>query len=257
MRVKIDLRPLQKALRGIERQSKFGTSQALNELVEVIKLRSIDRLPRYFKVRSGWNARGFRTGHAKRDDLTAWVGHIDNMNKPGGDQYMKRQAEGGEKQARSGQRFGEQAIPQTGATTGSIPMPRGMSGERPTYRGANWVKQLIAAVRKFDGMRQKSRGKKRGSASSIRAEATMARTRAASNKLVFLKDAAIPTLAIRISSGNKGKGHYLPLWFLYKAPVKIPKRWMFYEDGESFAKSNLPPLMDWHITKSLNMIGRP
>lgn len=247
MRIKIDLRPLQKALRGIERQSKFGTSQALNELVEVIKLRSIDRLPKYFKIRSGYLARGFKTTHAKRDMLIAAVGHKD--------EFMKAQAEGGKK-APSGTALFGQGIPQVGTTGNAIPMPRGMSGERPTYRGANWPKQLINAVKKFEARLAGSRTKKRGTKSQIRAQASADKTRAASNRLVFLKNAVVPTIAIRIGSGN-GRGKYLPLWFLKNSPVNIPKRWMFYEDGESFAKSNLPPLMDWHITKSLNMIGRP
>lgn len=255
MKIRINIAPMQKALRGIERQAKFGAAQALNEWVEVYKLRAIDHLPRYFKVRSGWNAKGFRTGHATRDKLTAWVGHLDNMNTKNGDNFMKRQAEGGMKPVKSGQRFGEQGIPQEGNVPGSIKMPRGTGGERPTYRGSNWIKQLIAAVRKFETKQTKARGKKTKRASE-RAFASAASTRAAENKLVFLEHASIQTLAIRVGKGNK-RGVYVPLWFLYKAPVKIPKRWMFYEEGESFAKSNLPPMMDWHINKWINKIGNP
>jgi hypothetical protein len=215
--------------------------------VEVYKLRAIDHLGRYFKIRSGWIAKGFRTNHAKRDKLEAWVGHLDKM--------LKAQAEGGLKiPGKVG--FG-QGIPQEGSDpVGSIPMPRGMSGERPTYRGANWPKQLIASVRKFDALRRKSLTKTKGTKGRGKLEQRMSDTRAASNRLVFLKHAAVPTIAIRIASGN-GRGKYLPLWFLKNAPVKIPKRWMFYEEGEAFAQSNLPPMMDWHINKWINKIGTP
>ena len=247
MKIRINIEPLKKAIRGIERQTKFGASQALNEWVEVYKLRAIQHLGDYFKIRSGWIAKGFRTGHATRDKLTAYVGHLDKM--------LKAQAEGGTKPV--GKIGLGQGVPQQGTDpNGNIPMPRGMSGERPTYRGANWPKQLIASVRKFEGMRRKSYGKKAGSKSRARAESSMANTRAASNRLVFLRNARIPTVAIRIASGN-GRGKYLPLWFLINAPIKIPKRWKFYEDGEAFAKSNLQPLMDWHINKWINKIGTP
>ena len=249
MRVRIGIAPLQKIVRGLERQTKFGASQALNELVEVIKGRSIDNLGKYFRLRSGWIAKGFRTGHATRDKLTAWVGHVDEM--------LKVQAEGGSKAAGKG---GKQSIPQAGQMPSGplpIPMPRGTGGERPTYRTTgNWAGNLIKAINQFESKRTKYFGKKARSKSEARARIAMNKTRAASNRLVFLKNAAIPTIAVRIGSGN-GRGKYLPLWFLIRGPVKIPKRWKFYEDGESFARSNMPPLMDWHVTKAINMIGKP
>lgn len=245
MSIKINFAPLEKVLRGIGRQTNFGVSQALNEWVEVYKLRAIDDLPKYFKIRSGWVARKFRTEHAKRDKLEAVVGHKEA--------FMKAQAEGGTKVAGPGP-FG-QGIPQAGGTTGSIPMPRGKGGERPTYRGGNWPRQLLAAVRMFETKLGKARGKKTPRASE-RAFQSAANTRAATNRLVFLKNAKVPTIAIRIASGN-GTGKYLPLWFLKNAPVKIPKRWRFYEDGEAFANSNLAPLMEWHINKWINKIGVP
>ncbi len=240
VKVRIGIAPLQKTLRGIERQSKFASAQALNELVEVIKLRSIDRLPKYFRIRSGYLARGFRTQHALRDRLVAWVGHLEK--------FLEAQAVGGTKDPRDSS-IG-QAVPQKGTAPGSIPMPRGTSGERPTYRGSNWPRQLVKAVELYEKKIAASRGKKAGSKSHTRAVNSAMDTRAASNRLVFLRHARIPTLAIRIGKGQ-GRGNYLPLWFLTKAPVKIPKRWKFFEDGESFARSNFTPMMDFYLTKSL------
>jgi hypothetical protein len=251
MKIRITVAPLQKALRGIERQAKFGASQAMNEWVEVYKLRAIDHLPRFFRIRSGWLAKGFKTEHAKRDKLEAMVGHKD--------EYMKWQAEGGNKPVGPKATAYGQGIPQQGAmpaTQMPIAMPRGMSGERPTYRGANWAGQLLRSLKMFESKQAKVGQKRHGSKSQRNAIAAAAKTRAASNRLVFLKHAAIPTIAIRIGSGN-GRGKYLPLWFLKNAPVKIPKRWKFYEEGEAFAKSNLPPMMDWHINKWINKIGTP
>ncbi len=240
MRIRIGINPLLVTLRGIERQTKFGTSQALNELVEVLKLRAIDALPKYFRIRSQWLGKGFRTGHAVRDKLEAWVGHKDA--------FLEAQQLGGDKAPGKG---GEQGIPQPGASPGSIQMPRGSGGERPTYRGSNWPKQLINAVKQFETKRSKYFGKKAGSKSQARALLAMSNTRAASNRLVFLKNAAVPTIAIRIAPGG-GRGKYLALWFLKKAPVHIPKRWRFYEDAEAFAKSNFQPMMDMYVTKALN-----
>lgn len=240
MKVRIGIAPLQKTLRGLERQTLFGTSQALNELVEVIKLRAIDALPRHFKIRSQWLSKGFRTGHALRDKLTAFVGHKDA--------FLEAQQLGGVKAPGKG---GEQGIPLKGAAPGSIAMPRGSGGERPTYRGSNWPQQLINAVKQFELKRSKYFGKKKGSKSQARALLAMANTRAASNRLVFLKNAAVPTVAVRIGPGN-GKGNYLALWYLKKAPVRIPKRWRFYEEAESFARSNFQPMMDMYVTKALN-----
>ncbi len=240
MRIRLGINPLLVTLRGIERQTKFGTSQALNELVEVLKLRAIDALPRYFRIRSGWEARGFKTEHALRDKLVAYVGH----KSP----YMEQQQLGGN---RIPGKSSEAGIPQQGSSPGSIQMPRGSGGERPTYRGSNWPKQLINAVKQFEMKQSKFRGKKAGSKSQARALLAMANTRAASNRLVFLKNAAVPTIAIRIAPGG-GRGKYLPLWFLKKGPIHIPKRWRFYEDAEAFAKSNFQPMMDMYVTKALN-----
>jgi hypothetical protein len=171
---------------------------------------------------------------------------------------LQLQAEGGKKAVgpKAG-KFG-QGIPQKGADpAGDIKMPRGSGGERPTYRGmGNWPGQLMRAVDQFNKRASKAWAKKSGSASQTRALAGMAKSRAGSNRLVFMEHAKVPTIAIRVAAGS-GKGKFVPLWFLKNAPVNIPKRWKFYEDGESFLATNMPPLMERHINKALGMIGKP
>ena len=235
--IKIDVSPMLKTLRGLDRQGRYAMSLALTDIVNDIKDDTIGRLPHYFTIRSGWLAKGFRTNHATRDKLVAWVGQKDP--------FMAAQALGGTKPPEKGQ----MGIPQDGTVPGSIPMPRGTSGERPTYRGSNWPKQLIRAIDAFEAKRTKALGKKKGSKSQVRMLGTASRMRASENKLVFLRHASVPTLAIRIASG-KGRGKYAPLWFLRTTPVKIPKRWGFFRDGEMFARAYLPPVFQYQLDKA-------
>jgi len=246
MRIKFDSAPLTKMLRGIERQTKFACARTLSEIALSIFHDSQNRLGLYFNVRAGYLARRFKTHMATRDNLKAWVGHMD--------EFMAVQATGGDKAVRSGAKF--QGIPQRGITPGDIPMPRGSGGERPTYRGQNWPRQLIAAVEKFDAKLGKARLKKRGSKSEARSLAAASGTRAGSNRLVWMEHAKVPTIAIRIASGQ-GKGKYLPLWFLKGETVKIPKRWKFFEDGEHMARTFVPPFFQKYFSESIDMIGKP
>lgn len=235
--IRIDVNPLLKTLRGMDRQGRYAMSLALTDIVNDIKDDTIDRLPHYFTIRSGWLSKGFRTGHATRDKLVAWVGQKDP--------FMAAQAQGGTKASK-----GQMGIPQEGSAPGMIPMPRGTSGERPTYRGSNWPKQLIRAIDAFEAKLGKARGKEKGSKSQIRMLGTAGKMKAATNRLVFLRHAKVPTLAIRIASGN-GPGKYIPLWFLRTTPVKIPKRWGFFQDGEMFARAYLPPVFQYQLDKAL------
>jgi hypothetical protein len=246
MRIKFETAPFTKALRGIERQTKFACARTLSEVALSIYHDSQMRLGLYFKVRSGWMARRFKTHMATRDKLVAWVGHMDA--------FMADQALGGTKNVQSGSK--NQGVPQQGNVPGAIPMPRGTGGERPTYRRQNWPRQLIAAIEKYEQRMGKAGLKKKGSKSRERAVINANKTRAGSNRLVWMEHAKIPTLAIRVASGQ-GRGKYVPLWFMIGGPVKIPKRWKFFEDGEHMARTFVPPFFQKYFKESIAMIGKP
>lgn len=231
-----------KVTERVLKQTKFAMARALTESANFAKYDAIQKFPTYFHQRSAWVIKGFRVLAASRDKLRAVVGHYEKTN------FMKAHAEGGVRKARSGS---EQAVPNVGASVqgpgGGVAMPRGTSGERATYRGSNWPKQLAAQIDKAKmAAKQAAQGPTARNRRS--GERKLRRSKAGMAGMFMISGKKWEAIVVRVRPG-RGKGSYLPLWFMTKETLSIKKDWPFYVDAEAAVAASFSPLFKNFVTQ--------
>jgi hypothetical protein len=219
-----------KVLERIGRNADFAAARALTEAAGFVRTVEREHLGDNMKIRTTWLRTSLVTRSATKDRLVSVVGVRRGQR---GLDLAPELILGGEKAPYHNQ----QGIPKMGAGARGFDMPRGADNERKTLKGSNWPARLLDMLARTASLRKE--GKSRN----------MKRTKAFKGGLVFLKDAKIPTIAVRV-----GPKEYKPLWFLYKDAVTIPKKWPFFERGSQTAQDALPVLTKLYMGQYIQQV---
>lgn len=203
----------------------FGVSRALTETAIAVTKEDWRALGHIFKIRSDWIKKGYRVQSASMKNLKAVAGNKD--------EFLKAQEEGGTKTPQPG--HATVAVPHAGSETDL--MPRGSGGEKPTYRYlSQWPGAIIKAILKNE-----------------RADPFVRRKKniAAQRSLIYLRNARIPSVAIRRPGGPRtGKGQFILLWLLPRE-VKIRPRYNFGPRAEETVRLVWPVLSKLYIGEAI------